>query len=186
MSKYLSINELEILCSKYKYIALDIDDTIIDSLQANVEILNKRFNMNVKKEDVKCWNFSDVYPQLVGDDIEKVFDSREFFNVVKFKNGAKDFILEHKDKVFLITKGNRRNLRRKKKWLRKNGLEDVKYIGIGLDESKDLHIPYNSLFIDDNVKNLNQVHCKEKILFATNEYAEWQKDWDGLRIKEWK
>ena len=64
-------------------------------------------------------------------------------------------------------------------------MQDIKYIGVPLNESKGVHIPYDSIFIDDNKGNLESVDCKYKVMFETNEFSEWQINWQGMRIKEW-
>jgi 5'(3')-deoxyribonucleotidase len=184
MNKYLTRQELEKMCSEVENIALDIDDCVIDSLQADVTILNKRYNKNVDKSEIKCWNFN-CHFDTTPDEIEDIFNSQEFFDIVQFKPNAKEFILSHKDKVFLVTKGNELNLLRKRIWLIENGLQDIKYIGVPLNESKGVHIPYDSVFIDDNKGNLESADCKYKVMFETNEFSEWQRNWQGLRVKEW-
>ena len=184
MNKYITRQELEQMCSEVGNVFYDYDDTLVDSLQADVSILNKRYNKNVHKSEVKCWNFTDVFPQLKDDEIEDLFDSEEFFDIVQFKPNAKEFILKDK-KAKIITKGRPKNLQLKQQWLIDNGLGEIPFIGISLDENKDLYIPYNSLVIDDNKGNLESVDCKYKVMFETNEFSEWQRNWNGLRLKEW-
>ena len=184
MNKYLTRQELEKMCSEVETIATDVDDVIIDSLQADVSILNKRYNKNVDKSEIKCWNFNCHFP-TTSQEIEDIFNSQEFFDIVQFKPNAKEFILSHKDKIVLVTKGNELNLLRKRIWLIENGLQDIKYIGVPLNESKGVHISYDSLFIDDNKGNLESVDCKYKVMMVTNENSEWQSEYEGYRIRNW-
>ena len=184
MNKYLTRQELEKMCSEVKTIFIDFDDTICDSIQADVTILNERYGTNIDKSEVMCWNFRDVFPQLGEDEIEDLFDDPHFFEIVQFKPNAKEFVLSTPN-ARIISKGRPKNLELKKQWLIDNGLGDIPFIGIGLDNSKGDYINYDSILIDDNKGNLDSVDCKYKVMFQTNEFSDWQREWDGLRIKEW-
>ena len=41
-------------------IYIDFDDTITSSVDNVVRIINKRYNRNVKPQDIGKWDFSDV------------------------------------------------------------------------------------------------------------------------------
>lgn len=45
-------------------IYIDFDDTITASIENVVRIVNKRYNRNVKPQDIGMWDFSDVYPDI--------------------------------------------------------------------------------------------------------------------------
>ena len=184
MNKYLTRQELEQMCSEVDTVFADFDDTLVDSLQADVTMLNERYGTNVDKSEVMCWNFRYVFPQLKEDEIEDLFDDPHFFEIIQFKPDAKEFILSIPN-AKIITKGRPKNLELKKQWLYDNGLGDIPFIGLGLDDSKGDYINYNSLLIDDNKGNLESVDCKYKVMFETNEFSEWQKNWQGMRVKKW-
>ena len=184
MNKYLTRQELEQMCSEVDTVFADFDDTLVDSLQADVTMLNERYGTNVDKSEVMCWNFRDVFPQLREDEIEELFDDPYFFEIVQFKERAKEFILSIPN-AKIITKGRPKNLELKKQWLYNNGLGNIPFIGIGLDDSKGDYIDYNSLLIDDNKGNLESVDCKYKVMMKTNSFSEWQSGYEGYHIRNW-
>lgn len=184
MNKYITRQELEQMCSEVDTVFADFDDTLVDSLQADVTMLNERYGTNVDKSEVMCWNFRDVFPQLKEDEIEDLFDDPRFFEIIQFKPNAKEFILSIPN-AKIITKGRPKNLELKKQWLYYNGLGDIPFTGLGLDDSKGDYIDYNSLLIDDNKGNLESVDCKYKVMMVTNENSEWQSGYEGYRIRNW-
>ncbi|MEG1798529.1 MAG: hypothetical protein RR262_18825, partial [Clostridium sp.] len=101
-------------------IYLDMDEVMIGSIETVVKILNKKYGMNAKKEDITSWNFSNIFKDETNESIEEIFNSPQFFEVVKFKDGAKEFILENIDDITVITKGGELNLVQKGEWLEDN------------------------------------------------------------------
>ena len=67
-------------------IYIDFDDTIASSIENIVRIVNKRYNRNVKPQDIGKWDFSDVYPDIPLESIIGVFGEKEFFKTLKLKN----------------------------------------------------------------------------------------------------
>ena len=55
------------------------------SVENVVRIVNKRFGKNVKAEDIKEWDFSDVYPDIPLKDIVDIFGEDEFFQTLRLK-----------------------------------------------------------------------------------------------------
>ena len=189
----INIKELEELIERenFKHVYLDIDGVVFHSVEAIVKILNRRYYTDVNPRDITSWNFSDCYPYMTNDKIERLFTTNEFFDNVKMIDGVKEFILKYIDKIILVTKGNINNINQKRIYFDLNGLENVKMIGIPLNVSKDVINMYDSVFIDDCTNNLNEVTtAKLKIQF--NEYGseiadkcEWSKGWDGIRMENW-
>ena len=54
-------------------IYLDFDDTITQSIENVVRIVNKRYNKNINPKDIGEWDFSDVYPDIPLQDIINIF-----------------------------------------------------------------------------------------------------------------
>ena len=169
----------------------DFDGTLCDSVSSVVEILNRRYNKNFKANDIKTWYFEE-YGNIQPEEIEEIFMSDEFFDNLKFFDGAKEWLEDNKENVKIITKGNPINLIKKQKFLKENGLDKIEFIGVPLYENKGDYITdKNSILIDDDVQNLITSGCKYNILFLTNPLAEWQKysdgrKWDGLVSRTFK
>lgn len=165
---------------------LDFDGVIAQSCKAVCKILNDRYNKNYEAKDVTSWNFSNCYGELDDNTIEDIFDNPLFFKNLEFYDGVKDFILEHSDNVMIVTKGREDNLKLKRIWLKKNGLGHVEFTGLPLNVSKSVVNMCDGILIDDSVVNLKESNAMYKILFKEfDNDAEWQRDWDGLIIKDW-
>ena len=174
-----------------KKIFLDIDGVVIHSCQAMVDILNKKYHTNTSGEDILSWNFKEVIDTLTDDEIEYLFTTDEFFEVVKPISGAIDFINKYKDNIILITKGGLKNLFGKKQIFELWELDDVNMIGLPLNMSKriiDMTAYGDSLFIDDSTNNLIESNATYKIQFREykdNKKREWQDGWCGRIMYHW-
>ena len=156
-------------------IYLDVDNTVMDSLTMNVKLLNKKFGLKVKPDDVMKWNFSDVYPNATKKDIYESFDCNEFFENVKLIQGAEYFINTHKDDIVFTTIGTPRNLEKKCEWLWSRGFGDCKFLGIPTTKTKGDYDMSDGVIVDDAQKNLFASNAKYKILF--NHRQNWLTDW---------
>ncbi len=170
---------------------VDMDGTLTDSVQSTVDILNRRYNKNLKSNDIKTWYFEE-YGNISPEEIEEIFMSDEFFSNLKFFDGAKEWLEKNKENIKIITKGTPINLIKKQKFLNEHGFENIEFIGVPLGGIKgDYIVNKDSTLIDDSVENLINSGCKYNILFLTNSLAEWQKypdgrKWDGLISRSFK
>ena len=168
---------------------LDVDEVILNSIEAVCQILNKRYDKDLHEKDIMSWNFKE-YGELGDTEIEDVFDSQEFFDIVEVNPKAVNLIrrlVENNFDVTLVTKGREQNIERKKKFLQKHGLVDdiiVEYIGLTLEQSKGEIDMSDGILIDDNQDNLNESNAWIKILCVNNDGADWNKGWNGLRIRK--
>ena len=86
-----------------------------------------------------------------------------------------------------MTKGGYKNLKMKQDFLYCNGLEDIEFVGLDLNESKSIIDMSNGLFIDDATSNLNDVNAKVKVQFRRYDNdAEWQRGWNGIIVDRWR
>lgn len=181
---YIDINSIDF--DKYKYIFLDIDGVVLQSIKTVCDILNIRYNKLYEPSDILTWNFSEFKYDMSSEEIEELFDSVRFFKLVQFYDGVIEFINEHKDKIICITKGNDKNIELKRKLFDSKGL-NIPIIGIPLDYSKDIINMDGSIFIDDCKNNLTESNASVKILFRyIDNDNEWQRGWNGLYTKGWK
>ena len=156
-----------------------------------VDILNKKYHTNISGEDILSWNFKEVIDTLTDDEIEYLFTTDEFFEVVKPISGAIDFINKYKDNIILITKGGLKNLFGKKQIFELWELDDVNMIGLPLNMSKriiDMTAYGDSLFVDDSTNNLIESNATYKIQFREykdDKKREWQDGWNGKIMYHW-
>jgi 5'(3')-deoxyribonucleotidase len=166
---------------------VDVDEVLLNSIEAVCQILNKRYNKDLHEKDIMSWNFKE-YGEISEHEIEDIFDSKEFFDIVTLNpSGVKMIkeLLKRKLPVHLITKGRWQNIELKYDYLRNHGIVDdynVHYTGIPLNRSKGAFDMANAIFIDDNQDNLYESNAYIKILCENNHGADWNNRWNGLRV----
>ena len=152
---------------------VDFDDTLVGSSEVIVGLLNKRFNTNKNVKDLTTWNYTNLFPTIKGIEIEELFDTQEFFDKLKWKDGAVEFINRFPDKIIILSKGNALNLTRKKLWIRKQ-FPNIKFIGLESDVSKaSINMGKSDCIIDDHADNLLDVKAEYRIMFESFKHVEW-------------
>ena len=158
---------------------IDFDNTIANSSEVIVDMLNEHFDKNENFEKLRKYDFSDLFPECSYWDIEKFFNSDEMFerlkifpNMIETVDAFKDFF----DEISIVTIGTKDNLENKKRFLKENNLE-LTFFGIENNgrsdkSSVDMH---NGVFIDDHIGCLHSSNAKIKILMKNVENGEWNK-----------
>lgn len=158
---------------------IDFDNTIANSSEVIVDMLNERFDKNENFEKLRKYDFSDLFPECSYWDIEKFFNSDEMFerlkifpNMIETVDAFKDFF----DEISIVTIGTKDNLENKKRFLKENNLEltfyGIENNGRSDKSSVDMH---NGVFIDDHIGCLHSSNAKIKILMKNVENGEWNK-----------
>lgn len=173
---------------KYKGIALDMDEVLVDTIDAVVSILNEDYNLNVEPKNVKRWDFKDVYPQLTDKQINSVWNDERLFEILKFKPDTLEVLndLNNNYKVIIFTQGSHMNLKLKENFLLNHNI-DIPIFGAveGISDKSELNLK-DWIFVDDNQNNLDISNASCKILFENRENADWNNHWSGNRIKNLK
>jgi len=173
---------------------LDFDEVLADSIEAVLYILNKRYNKNVKFDEVKVWNFTDVFPEIDGEIISQIFDAEEFWDVVQLKEGASDFIQYALDNPFInditiVSVGRKNNLINKENFVKSIWGDKLNFIGVFNHHcvtDKSCVDMSGGMFVDDNEKNLFSSNAEFKLLFKNVADAEWNSQWKGDFVKDFK
>lgn len=158
---------------------IDFDNTIANSSEVIVDMLNEHFGKNENFEKLRKYDFSDLFPECSYWDIEKFFNSDEMFerlkifpNMIETVDAFKDFF----DEISIVTIGTKDNLENKKRFLKENNLEltfyGIENNGRSDKSSADMH---NGVFIDDHIGCLHSSNAKIKILMKNVENGEWNK-----------
>ncbi len=158
---------------------IDFDNTIANSSEVIVDMLNEHFGKNENFEKLRKYDFSDLFPECSYWDIEKFFNSDEMFerlkifpNMIETVDAFKDFF----DEISIVTIGTKDNLENKKRFLKENNLEltfyEIENNGRSDKSSVDMH---NGVFIDDHIGCLHSSNAKIKILMKNVENGEWNK-----------
>ena len=150
-------------------IYIDFDDTITQSVENVIRIVNQRFNKNVKVQDIGEWDFSDVYPDIPLEDIVNVFGEEEFFRTLKFNDDVIPTLRKYTkyNNIIIVSKVDMSIIQRKFNWV-KNHLIDiginVEFYGVPLGKSKSIIDMSDGIMIDDNANFLKETNAKYKIL----------------------
>lgn len=158
---------------------IDFDNTIANSSEVIVDMLNEHFDKNENFEKLRKYDFSDLFPECSYWNIEKFFNSDEMFerlkifpNMIETVDAFKDFF----DEISIVTIGTKDNLENKKRFLKENNLEltfyGIENNGRSDKSSVDMH---NGVFIDDHIGCLHSSNAKIKILMKNVENGEWNK-----------
>ena len=188
---YINVNNIEqmIKDENISTIFLDVDGVVINSVKAMCQLLNDKYNTNCIPFDITSWNFNQIKADLTSQEIENLFNDKKFFDIVLFYDGVFDFIDRYKDKIIFLTKGGHENISNKNILFGNVGLSSIPIIGLPLIISKgwiNMKRRGKSLFIDDCSQNLIDSNADIKILFKEFENdAEWNRNWDGLKMKNW-
>lgn len=164
---------------------IDFDEVLADSIRSILLILNPRYGTDFKPDDCTRWDFKDLFPDITSDEVEKCFESDEFWGTLRFKTAGQN-VLDFLDKlksyynIVIVSKGTETNLKKKKQWLIDNMPIPYSFIPIGLDGSKGDIDMAGGVHIDDNQYYLNESNATYKILFhnATCE-TDWNNKWGG-------
>lgn len=158
---------------------IDFDNTIANSSEVIVDMLNEHFGKSENFEKLRKYDFSDLFPECSYWDIEKFFNSDEMFerlkifpNMIETVDAFRDFF----DEISIVTIGTKDNLENKKRFLKENNLEltfyGIENNGRSDKSSVDMH---NGVFIDDHIGCLHSSNAKIKILMKNVENGEWNK-----------
>jgi 5'(3')-deoxyribonucleotidase len=181
------MTKLEQLSEKADKIYLDVDGVLFASNEAMCKLLNRKYGLNHTGDEVTDWNYTDLYPTN-SDEVESLFDSKEFFQNVNFVKGAKRYLTKYRKKIIIVSKCNFRNYLHKRLYFNDKGFKDVPIIPVPLDMSKNIINMKGGLFIDDCAINLKESNATYKVMFMEyddDKKRSWQKGFRGIKITEW-
>lgn len=172
-------------------IFIDFDDTITQSVENVVRIVNKRYNLNVDYKDVCDWDWQDVYPNIPSSQISSVFGEKEFFNTLQFKEKALEVLFKYsmRNNITIVSKIiDRTAMVNKDEWIKKHLIGsgvDVEFRAIKITQSKGLIDMTGGIMVDDNAKYLQETDAKYKILFRNDTKFSKQQKWSGIEADNW-
>lgn len=163
---------------------IDADDTILESSKAFIDIINRQDNINPPKtyDELRDWKYKSLFPYMTNEKIIEVYDSEEFFNIVKINTDFEKFYFEHENdfEFYIVTKGHKSNIEHKQKYFEKY-LPKAKVVGCHFD-SKEVenfdksHIDMDyGIQIDDRTDCLMGTNANIKILFKNNRNFYWNR-----------
>lgn len=163
---------------------IDADDTILESSKAFIDIVNRQDNINPPKiyDELRDWKYRSLFPYMTNERIIEIYDSEEFFNIVKINSDFKSFYLKHENDFEwnIVTKGHKANIEHKQKYFKKH-LPKAKVIGcrfnsIEVQSFDKSHIDMDyGIQIDDRTDCLIGSNANIKILFKNNRDFYWNR-----------
>lgn len=175
-----------------KNIFLDFDGTIVNSIKAYCDIYNYFYKdkLNFTPADwtkVNKWNFEDEC-LLAADKVEDIFASSLFFNELELINdNTLDVLdrLKERFNIVICSIGTPSNIAHKVEWIESVlGIKDMIMISKAKAEMGKSSVDMiDGILIDDHIDNLVTSNADIKICFG--EEKEWNKEWKGLRAKNW-
>lgn len=159
---------------------VDFDNTIVNSSEVIVKMLNEQFGENKDYRKLRKYDFRDLFPNCSYWDIEKYFESDKMFEQLELYPESYNTLNSFKDKfenITIVTIGTEDNIEKKRKFIKDKfsfniNLIDIENHGRSNKSSVDMR---DGVFIDDHVDCLHSSNAKIKILIKTNENAEWSK-----------
>lgn len=173
-----------------KKLYVDYDGTIVNTISKICELYNEDFKFYknfhpIKWWEINTWDFVEcdcATPEY----INTYFNQPRFFRNITYMDWAKEVLDELKEDydITIVSSGYSPNLKAKEVWIKEN-LPYCNFIGVNLKKFNDKsHIDMaDGIFIDDSAHNLLTSNALINICFG-DEY-EWNKNWTGLRCKNW-
>lgn len=159
-------------------IFLDCDDTIINSSECIIDLLNKKNGTNKTIKDLKDFHYRSIDKTLTDEDVIKLFESDNFWGSVDYFDEfleIKDFI-DSNFKVEIVSCGTKLNLEKKKEKLKSLG---YKFNGILIKDDLNLCKKcidmQDGIQIDDNMSSIENTNAAVKILFQNNNNFTWNR-----------
>lgn len=172
------MKSLTILC--------DADDTIQELTVHWLAELNKKYNYNVKKEDVKSWDLTKAYPELTSDEVLEPLYRNEFWGKTTPVDGSSYYLeklVEDGHKLLIVTASNPETFEAKTKKLMEMFPFLTKEQIIREDNKQRV---MGDVLIDDGVHNLIGGRYKKFLYNQPNNSDFNEQEYDITRVYSWK
>lgn len=159
---------------------LDFDNTIVNTGETIVAMLNRQYGTNQKWSNIKRYDFKDLFPNLDKKELCEIFEGSRLYHNVSFLPGARDVLKSVRTsfEIKIVTIGGEENKYYKSRWLALN--LPVKYSLTVLNNEVDNFDKSSvdmsdGIFIDDSSECLRSSNAKVKILLTNGLETEWNR-----------
>lgn len=165
--------------SKIK-VFIDVDDTLLQSSEAVIDVLNQKYNTGKTVQDVRDWGFKSIKSDLTSEEVGEIFGSSMFWDCVKPIANCLETLQKFSDHldITIVTVGSAENLKYKAEWL-EEFLPQATLLGIPCTEehsngkfSKDVTDMKGGIQIDDRMDALH-TNASLKILIKNGRNWKW-------------
>lgn len=160
---------------------VDCDDTVLESSETVIKILNKRYGLDKTIDDLRDWNYKSIVKGLSQEELYEIYESDEFWDDIRFKLGFLSFFNENCSKYdwVFVSLGTEENLKRKRELIFRTfppvvGI-DVKFVGLDVSNgfSKKEVDMRGGIFIDDNMRCFEGTNAACNILVKSDRPHYW-------------
>ena len=178
-------------------IYIDADDTVLESSRTVIEIINERYSLSPPKDidDLRCWNYTCIYPGMTAEEVSAIYASEEFFDRVAPDKGFLEVYEAFKDdfEFVLVTTGTRENLDKKELWFKRE-FPSILFVGIefpptGNPFDKSIIPMKGGIQIDDRTDALMSTTASCKVLIQNHLELPWNRPESGANlyvVQTWK
>jgi 5'(3')-deoxyribonucleotidase len=168
-------------------VLIDLDDTLTDLLGTWVANLNKRYNLSVRREEIRNWDICQFFPTLTHSQVFEPLFTPDFWDSIKPKNDAVKYVKKLKDegyRIFVCTNSNYETLKEK--------MDKVLFKYFDFLSWRDVIITCNKqiinadILIDDCVYNLIGGKYKKILMTAPHNIEYDAEKNDIVRVNSWK
>lgn len=163
-------------------VVVDMDDTITNSSQYVLKLLNERYESAYLDTDIYRYDFTDIFPDMKREELISLFEQEDFYDRCGAIKDAIETINKHSlydgDNFFkfhICTIGTQQNLLNKYNWIMNHIFGDINIIGVLDGNNKDKVNMKNSIQIDDKYDYLVRTNSKIKILLTNGYDREYNK-----------
>lgn len=173
---------------------IDADDTILNSSEVVIAILNKRYNISPPKtiKDLRDWRYRSIYKDVTIEEIQKIYESEEFYDMAAVNEVFLNFYKTNKKhfEIVIVTKGTDENLIKKEKFLKSVLGDEIRYVGLRMDQKtgecgqedydkSSVNMKYG-IQIDDRTDALRNTNAPIKILYKHDSDTTWNCGYENL------
>lgn len=156
---------------------LDFDNTLVNTNQSCIDILNERYNTSFQLNQLHRYDFRDLWP-ISNEEVESLFESSDLFDRLSYIDNCYESLYGIRKEIipYIVSSGTKKNAELKRKWILKhdNGLFDTVSV-VPRHNDKKIFDMSNGIFIDDHIECLRASNAKVKILYKFFSNGDWNK-----------
>lgn len=167
-------------------ILVDMDDTIVQLLQAWLLKLNEYYDLDIAYEDIRSWDIEEAFPELTWEQIEKNLMLPGFWKSINPVPGAQESLkrlMEAGHDVFIVTATLHDNIPEKMNELLFKHFPFLSWSQVIVADRKQMI--RGDVLIDDGVHNLEGGEYA-KILMSAPYNEDYDAEANGMiRVRDW-
>lgn len=168
-------------------ILIDMDDVMIDFLQHWIDVLNGKFNKNVKYNDIYCWSMQVAYPDLTREQIFDVLYNEEFWADISPKQGAITYIrrlIQDGHEIYVVTASDPLIMKFRQVYILNQFFPWIPQENVIMAHNKQMIL--GDVLVDDNPKNLVNGNYRGLLMTAPHNQGYPERLSNLIRVNSWE